>query len=71
MCSNFYPTLDPQRLNGFALGLPADWENLMHCPHIFNHKLAPIIRLNPERMVEHIALLLYLPRALGDVAALR
>ena len=52
MCSNFYPTLDPQRLNRFALGLPADWENLMHCPHVFNHQLAPIIRLNPEGMGE-------------------
>ena len=43
MCSNFYPTLDPQRLNVFALGLQQDWVSPFDTTHVFNHQLAPMI----------------------------
>ena len=52
MCSNFYPTLDPQRLTVFALGLQQDWVSPFDTIHVFNHQLAPMILPSPDGVDE-------------------
>lgn len=52
MCPNFYPTLDPQWLNVFSLGLQQDWISQFDRPHVFNYQVALTILPSPDGVGE-------------------